>query len=83
VVEGVARRSLLVLNACPPARGAGEASIVTDARHALAAFGVPMAPVAISRLAAFVSAPVTGLTAGETDPQGKAAKKISALCRIV
>ena len=83
VVKGVARRSLLVLNACPPARGAGEASIVTDARHALAAFGVPMAPVAITNRAAFVSAPVTGLTAGETDPQGKAAKEIRALWRIV
>jgi chromosome partitioning protein len=83
VVKGTARRSLLVLNACPPARGAGEASIVTDARRALTAFGVPVAAVAITSRAAFIAAPVTGLTAGETEPEGKAAKEIRALWRIV
>ena len=83
VVKGVARRSLLVLNACPPACGTGEASIVTDARRALTAFGVPVAPVAITSRAAFVAAPITGLTAGETDPQGKASKEIRALWRII
>jgi chromosome partitioning protein len=83
VVKGTARRSLLVLNACPPARGVGEASIVTDARRALTAFGVPVAPVAITSRAVFVAAPVTGLTAGETEPEGKAAKEIRALWRIV
>jgi len=83
VVKGTARRSLLVLNACPPARGVGEASIVTDARRALTAFGVPVASVAITSRATFAAAPVTGLTAGETDPQGKAAKEIRALWRIV
>ena len=41
IVKCAARRSLIVLNACPPPRGAGEASIVTDARRALAALGVP------------------------------------------
>jgi chromosome partitioning protein len=83
VVKGTARRSLLVLNACPPARGAGEASIVTDARRALTAFGVPVAAVAITSRAAFIAAPVTGLTANETEPEGKAAKEIRALWRIV
>jgi chromosome partitioning protein len=83
VVKGAARRSLIVLNASPPARGAGEASVVTDARRALAAFGVPVAPVAITSRAAFVAAPVIGLTAGETEPDGKASKEIRALWRIV
>jgi chromosome partitioning protein len=83
VVKGTARRSMLVLNACPPARGAGEASIVTDARRALTAFGVPVAAVAITSRAAFIAAPVAGLTAGETEPEGKAAKEIRALWRIV
>jgi chromosome partitioning protein len=83
VVKGTARRSLLVLNACPPARGAGEASVVTDARRALTAFGMPVAAVAITSRAAFIAAPVTGLTADETEPQGKAAKEIRALWRIV
>jgi len=35
------RRAMVTLNACKPARGAGEASDTVDARHALAAFGVP------------------------------------------
>jgi chromosome partitioning protein len=83
VVKGTARRSLLVLNACPPARGVGEAPIVIDARRALTAFGVPVAAVAITSRAAFIAAPVTGLTAGETEPEGKAAKEIRALWRIV
>ena len=83
VTKGAARRSLIVLNACPPARGAGEASIVTDARRALAAFGVPVAPVAITSRATFIAAPVTGLTAGEVEPDGKAAKEIRALWRII
>jgi chromosome partitioning protein len=83
VVKGAARRSLLVLNACPPARGAGEASIVTDARRALTAFGVPVAPIAITSRAAFVAAPVAGLTASETDSQGKAAQEIRALWRVI
>jgi chromosome partitioning protein len=84
VAKGAARRSLIVLNACPPARGmTGEASVVTDARRALTAFGVPVAPVAITSRAAFIAAPVTGLTAGESEPDGKAAKEIRALWRIV
>ena len=53
IVKGTARRSLIVLNACPPPRGAGEASLVTDARRALTAFGVPVAPVAIINRAGF------------------------------
>ena len=39
--KGTARRAMVTLNACKPARGAGEASDTVDARHALAAFGVP------------------------------------------
>jgi chromosome partitioning protein len=83
IVKGSARRSLIVLNACPPPRGAGEASIVTDARRALAAFGVPVAPVAIISRAAFASAAVAGLTATEAEPDSKAAKEMRALWRVV
>jgi chromosome partitioning protein len=83
IVKGTARRSLIVLNACPPPRGAGEASIVTDARRALAAFGVPVAPVAIISRAAFASAAVAGLTATEAEPDSKAAKEMRALWRVV
>jgi chromosome partitioning protein len=83
IVKGTARRSLIVLNACPPPRGAGEASVVVDARHALAAFGVPVAPVAIVNRTAFSGAAVDGLTACEADPFSKAAKEMRALWRTV
>ena len=83
IVKGTARRSLIVLNACPPSRGVGEASIAVDARHALAAFGVRVAPVAITNRAAFPAAAIAGLTAIETEPDGKAAKEMRALWRTV
>ena len=83
VVKGTKGRSLIVLNACPPPRGTGEASVVVDARHALAAFGVPVAPIAIVNRSAFPAAAVDGLTACESEPDGKAAKEMRALRRVV
>ena len=83
LVKGSARRSMIVLNACPPARGVAEASIVGDARRALAAFGVPVAPVAITSRSAFSGSLVAGLTAEEVEPDGKAAKEMRALWRAV
>jgi chromosome partitioning protein len=83
IVKGTARRSLIVLNACPPPRGAGEASIVVEARYALAAFGVPVAPVAIVNRSAFPAAAVDGLTACEAEPDSKAAKEMRALWRAL
>jgi chromosome partitioning protein len=83
VIKGAARRSLIVLNACPPPRGAGEATLTGDARRALAAFGVPVAAVPIVNRTTYSSALLTGLTAGETEPDGKAAKEMRALWRVV
>jgi chromosome partitioning protein len=83
VIKGAIRRSLIVLNACPPPRGAGEASLTGDARRAVAAFGVPVAPVAIVNRMTFASALLTGLTAAETEPDGKAAGEMHALWRVV
>jgi len=81
--KGTARRSMVTLNACKPPRGAGEASDTVDARHALAAFGVPVAPVAIVNGDAFSTALRGGLTACEADPARKAAKEMGALWRTV
>ena len=83
IVKGTARRSVIVMNAVPPRRGAGEASVVVDARHALAAFGVPVAPVVIVNRSAFPAAAVEGLTACEAEPDSKAAKEMHALWRVV
>ena len=81
IVRETATRTLIVLNACPPPRGAGEASVVVDARHALAAFGVPVAPIAIVNRSAFPAAALAGLAVNELEPDGKAAKETRALWR--
>src|SRR3954454_13718178 len=75
IVKGTARRALIALNACPPARGIGEAPVTGDARRALAAFGVPVAAVAITGRVAFSASLIGGLTACEAEPDGKAAKE--------
>jgi chromosome partitioning protein len=83
IVQAAAKRGLIVLNACPPPRGAGEASVVVDARRALAAFGVPVAPVAIVSRSAYPAAALAGLATTELDPSGKAAREMHALWRAV
>jgi chromosome partitioning protein len=84
VVKGAARRSLIVLNACPPARGSGEPAVVTDARHALAAFGVPVAPVVITNRSVLGTALIAGLAATETErDSSKAVTELRALWRFV
>ena len=42
------KSAVIVLNSCPPGRGFGEASVVTEARQALAAYGLPVCPVVVS-----------------------------------
>jgi chromosome partitioning protein len=83
IIKGASRRAMIVLNACPPARGAGEASIVSDARQALKAFGVPVSANTLTQRAAFSQAMVAGLTATEAEPDGKAAKEMRALWRTI
>lgn len=83
VVKGSTRRAAIVLNACQPTRGAGEASSSVDARRAVKAFGVPVAPVTIVQRAAFSQALIGGQTACETDPDSKAAKEMRAVWRYV
>jgi chromosome partitioning protein len=83
IAREAATRALIVLNACPPSRGFGEASVVTDARHALATFGVPVAPTAIINRSAFPAAALAGLAVTELEPDGKAAKEVRALWRAV
>ena len=84
VTKGAAHRSLIILNACPPPRGVGEPVVVTDARHALAAFGVPVAPMVVTQRLVFGTALIGGLTANETEPDSsKADKEMRALWRFV
>ena len=84
IVKGGRHRASIVLNACPAARGGiGEASSTSDARKALKAFGVPVAPVAIVQRAALAHALVGGQAVSETEPASKASKEIRALWRHI
>jgi chromosome partitioning protein len=83
IVKGSSIHAALVLNACQAPRGAGDAAATVDARNALKAFGVPVAPMAIIQRAILSHALVSGMVASETEPDGKAAKEIRALWRFV
>ena len=83
IVKGGRNRASIVLNACPPARGVGEASSTSDARKALKAFGVPVSPVSIVQRAALSHALLEGKAIMESDPDSKAATEIRALWRYV
>jgi chromosome partitioning protein len=83
IVKGGARRAMIVLNACPSPRGVGEASVTGDARRALAAFGVPVAPASIATRAVFSHALVSGQTANEVEAGSKAAHEMRAVWRAV
>ena len=82
IVKG-SKKAHVVLNACPAPRGAIEAPAAADARKALKAFGVPVAPTMISQRATFSHALVGGLAATEVEPRGKAAGEMRALWRYV
>ncbi len=75
------RRAAIVLNGCQPGRGSSSASTTTEARAALKAFGVPVAPVTIVQRTAFSTALIGGQTVTETEPLGKAAAEMTALWR--
>ena len=82
IVKG-SRKAHVVLNACPAPRGTVEAPAASDARRALKAFGVPVAPATICQRATFSHALVGGLAATEAEPRGKAATEMLALWRYV
>ncbi len=82
IVKG-SKKAHVVLNACPAPRGTVEAPAATDARKALKAFGVPVAPTTISQRATFSHALVGGLAATEADPRGKASGEMRALWRYI
>lgn len=69
-------RAAVVLNACPPPHIFGETAIVREAREALTAYGLPVAPVSISQRAAFSHALIDGHAVTEFDSKGKAAAEI-------
>jgi len=84
VVRAAQKPALIVLNATPaPRAGAAEAAIAAEARRALAAYSLPVVPVAIANRADLAHALVGGLAVNEFAPNGKAAAELGALYSIL
>jgi chromosome partitioning protein len=79
IVKQQGKRSAVVLNACPPPHRGGETAIVREAREALLAYGLPVAPVSISQRAAFGHALIDGRAVTEFETEGKAAQELRGL----
>jgi chromosome partitioning protein len=69
----------IVMNACPSRRGVGEASVVIDARRALAEYGLPILAQTIGERASLRHALSGGAAVAEFEPSGRAAMEITAL----
>jgi chromosome partitioning protein len=67
--------AFVVLNAVPP----HAPRLIDDAREAVKAHGLAVAPVTIAQRAAFAHSLTAGQTAQEFEPSGKASEEISAL----
>ena len=83
VVEKAKTSGAVALNCCPPPTRRGETAIVREAREALTAYGLPVAPVALSQRAAFSHALIDGRAVTEYDARGKAAAEMRALWKWV
>ena len=79
IVRRAKARAVVVLNAVPAGRGVAEASIVTEARRALAAYGLPMAPMVVTQRAALSHALNDGRAVTEFEPDGKASAELQTL----
>src|SRR5919205_1545341 len=71
----------ILLNAVPPGRGVAESSVTTEARRALAAYGLPVVPTAVGQRAALAHALNDGRAVTEFEPDGKAAEELRGLWR--
>ena len=83
IVQQAKAKAVIVLNSCPAARGTAEASVTSEARQALAAYGLPVAPVAIIQRAALSHALNDGRAVTEYEPDGKAADELHSLWRWI
>lgn len=83
VVVAVKAHAAIVLNAVPPGRGTAEAALTAEARAALAAYQVAVAPVTIGQRAALAHALVDGQAVTEFEPNGKASAELRHLWNFV
>ena len=83
VVRAVNRPGAIVLNAVLAGRDGEESPQAAEAREALAAYALEVAPVAVANRVALGHALVDGLAVTEFDPAGKASAELQALFRFV
>lgn len=83
IVRDAKAKAVIVLNAAPSGRGTAEAGIVSEARRALAVYGLPVAPVVVTQRAAMSHALNDGRAVTEFEPDGKAADELRKLWRWI
>jgi len=76
VVKASRRPGAIVLNSCRAIRGIGDASLTTEARRGLHAYGLPVLPAAVTQRAALAHALIDGRAVTEFEPAGKAAAEM-------
>lgn len=79
LVSEVGVAANIVLNGCPPPTLFGEPHIVSEAREALASYGIPVCDASISQRVAFSHALIDGRAVSEYDRDGKAAREVDRL----
>ena len=83
IVREARKPGAIVLNFCPPGRGVAVSGLVTEAKRALQAYSLPVAPVAITQRVALSHALAGGQAITEFEPDGRAADEIGRLWRWV
>lgn len=76
IVKSINGKAAIVLNGCPFPGKNGERAIVSEAREALAGYGLPVAPAAISNRAALSHSLIDGKAVTEFESNSKAADEI-------
>ncbi len=76
VVKVAKRPAGIVLNSCPPGRGAREASLTAEARAGLVSYNLPVLPVSVTQRAALSHALIDGRAVTEFEPEGKASAEM-------
>jgi chromosome partitioning protein len=83
IVNQTKTKGIIVLNSCPFPSKTGEAAIVSEARDALAAYGLPVAPVSLANRVAFSHSLIDGRAVTEFESKGKAASEMRGLFRWI
>jgi chromosome partitioning protein len=79
MAHALRRPFFVALNAVPPRRGVTEATDVISARKAINKLNAPLWRGSVAQRSAFAQALASGMSAGEFEPNGPAAREMSSL----